>query len=460
MARQRNKDEEVSKLYERVPPQAPDVERAVLGAMLLDNQAIGRAVEILDESCFYDSSHRKIFQAICALFERNEAADQITVAEELKKRGVLEETGGVLYLAELTAEVATSANIEYHAKIVLEKALLRKLIAISTQTVTECYENTGDVFEIVDRAEQRIFSLSERRLKKGFVPLRPVLHETFEAIEKSHEKPTAVTGVPTGFVKLDELTAGLQPSDLIIVAGRPSMGKSAFGLCLARNVAVEEGIPVGIFSLELANHQLAQRFLCAEARVNSHLMRTHRLPDQGWANLSLAVGRLAEAPIFVDDTPGLTVLELRAKARRLQAEHNIGLIVIDYLQLMTGPARAENRQQEISIISRSLKALAKELNIPVVALSQLSRAVEMRGGSRRPQLADLRESGAIEQDADVVLFIYRPAHYGITEDEEGNPTEGIAEVIIGKQRNGPTGTVRLAWIDKYAKFENLATEFR
>ncbi len=459
MARQRNKNQELS-TYERVPPQAPDVERAVLGAMLLDNQAIGRAVEVLDESCFYDSSHRKIFQAICALFERNEAADQITVAEELKKRGELEETGGVLYLAQLTAEVVTSANIEYHAKIVLEKALLRKLIAISTQTVTECYENTGDVFEIVDRAEQRIFSLSEKRLKKGFVPLRPVLHETFEAIEKSHEKPTTVTGIPTGFVRLDELTAGLQPSDLIIVAGRPSMGKSAFGLCLARNAAVEEGIPVGIFSLELANHQLAQRFLCAEARVDSHLMRTHRLPDQAWANLSLAVGRLAEAPIFIDDTPGLTVLELRAKARRLQAEHNIGLIIIDYLQLMTGPTRAENRQQEISIISRSLKALAKELNIPVVALSQLSRAVEMRGGSRRPQLADLRESGAIEQDADMVLFIYRPAHYGITEDEEGNSTEGIAEIIIGKQRNGPTGTVRLAWIDKYAKFENLAPEFR
>jgi replicative DNA helicase len=459
MARQNSKAQELA-TYERIPPQAVDVERAVLGAMLLDNQAIGRAVEILDEDCFYDGSHRRIFQAICALFERNEAADQITVAEELKKRKQLEETGGVLYLAQLTAEVVTSANIEYHAKIVLEKALLRKLIVISTQTVTECYEYTGDVFEIVDQSEQRIFSLSERRLRKGFIPLKPVLHETFEAIEKSHEKPTAVTGIPTGFVRLDELTAGLQSSDLVIVAGRPSMGKSAFGLCLARTAAVEEGIPVGIFSLELANHQLAQRFLCSEARVDSHLMRTHRLPDQAWANLSLAVGKLAEAPIFVDDTPGLTVLELRAKARRLQAKNNVGLIIIDYMQLMTGPTRAENRQQEISIISRSLKALAKELNIPVVALSQLSRAVEMRGGSRRPQLADLRESGAIEQDADVVLFVYRAAHYGITEDEDGNSTKGMSEIIIGKQRNGPTGTVRLAWIDKYAKFENLAPEFR
>ncbi len=459
MARTSNRKQELA-TYERIPPQAVDVEKAVLGAMLLDNEAISRAIEVMDEDCFYDGSHRKIFQAICALFERNEAADQITVAEELRKRGELEETGGVLYLAQLTAEVATSANVEYHGKIVLEKALLRKLIAASTQTVTECYENTGDVFEIVDRSEQRIFSISERRLKKGFVPLRPVLHETFEAIEKSHEKPTTVTGIPSGFVKLDELTAGLQAADLIIVAGRPSMGKSAFGLSLARNAAVEEGITVGIFSLELSNHQIAQRFLCAEARVDSHLMRTHRLPDQAWANLSLAVGKLAEAPIFIDDTPGLTVLELRAKARRLQARHNVGLIVIDYLQLMTGPARAENRQQEISIISRSLKALAKELDIPVVALSQLSRAVETRGGSRRPQLADLRESGAIEQDADMVMFIYRPEQYEITEYDDHTPTKGTAEIILEKQRNGPTGKVRLAWIDKYAKFENLAPEFR
>ncbi|HID95122.1 MAG TPA: replicative DNA helicase [Candidatus Latescibacteria bacterium] len=449
---------QASRVYERVPPQADDIERAVLGAMLIDRQAVSKVIEILDESCFYRNAHRKIYQAIIALFERDEPADQITVAEELRKRGQLEDVGGVLFLATLVRDIPTAANVEYHARIVLDKALLRRLITLSSQIATECYEEAGDVFELIDRAEQMIFSLSERRLKRGFLPLESILHETFEAIEKSHHKPGGVIGVPTGFTKLDELTAGLQASDLIVVAGRPSMGKTAFGLNIARNAAVETKVPVGIFSLEMAGHQVAQRLLCAEARVDSHLVRTGRLPDHAWSRLSIAVGGLAEAPIFVDDTPALSILELRAKARRLQAEHNVGLIIIDYLQLMTGPTRAESRQQEISIISRSLKALAKELNVPVLAISQLSRAVEARGGDHRPQLFDLRESGAIEQDADVVLFIYRPERYGITEDAQGNSLKGVAEIIIGKQRHGPTGTVHLTWLDQYARFENPAFE--
>jgi len=453
---------EVEQRAERVPPQAVDIERAVLGAMLIDRQAISKVVEILDESCFYVSSHRKIYRAILALFERDEPADQITVVEELRKRRELEEVGGVSYLAELAGEIPTSANVEYHARIVLEKALLRKLINVSSQIAEECYQGTGSAFDLIDRAEQRIFSLSERRFIRGFMSLRDVLHVTFEQIEGIHERyrdrAPGITGVPTGYDKLDELTAGLQASDFIVVAGRPSMGKTAFALCIAKSAA-DHGIPVGIFSLEMSSSQLAQRLLCAEARVDQHRLRTGRLLDEEWSRLSICVGSLAEAPIYIDDSPALSALEIRAKARRLQVEHNVGLIVIDYLQLMRGPQNVENRQQEISQISRSLKALAKELDIPVVALSQLSRAVEARGGDHRPQLSDLRESGAIEQDADLVMFIYRPEVYGITEDKTtGRSLEGVAEIIIGKQRNGPTGTVYLAWVDRYARFENLQWE--
>jgi len=453
---------EVEQRAERVPPQAVDIERAVLGAMLIDRQAISKVVEIVDESCFYVSSHRKIYRAILALFERDEPADQITVVEELRKRRELEEVGGVSYLAELAGEIPTSANVEYHARIVLEKALLRKLINVSSQIAEECYQGTGSAFDLIDRAEQRIFSLSERRFIRGFMSLRDVLHVTFEQIEGIHERyrdrAPGITGVPTGYDKLDELTAGLQASDFIVVAGRPSMGKTAFALCIAKSAA-DHGIPVGIFSLEMSSSQLAQRLLCAEARVDQHRLRTGRLLDEEWSRLSICVGSLAEAPIYIDDSPALSALEIRAKARRLQVEHNVGLIVIDYLQLMRGPQNVENRQQEISQISRSLKALAKELDIPVVALSQLSRAVEARGGDHRPQLSDLRESGAIEQDADLVMFIYRPEVYGITEDKTtGRSLEGVAEIIIGKQRNGPTGTVYLAWVDRYARFENLQWE--
>lgn len=441
----------------RIPPQAIEVERAVLGAMLIEKEAVVKAVEVLDEDCFYRDSHRMIFSAIVALFERNEPADDRTIVEELRKRKHLDKVGGASYLAELAAEVATAANVEYHAKIVLEKALLRKLIALSTQIAAECYEDSGDIFDLIDRAEQRIFSLSARRLSKGFLAMGAILHDTMEAIERSHQREGIVSGVATGFDKLDEMTAGLQPSDLIIVAGRPSMGKTSFALGIARNAAVIHRIPVGIFSLEMAGHQLAQRLLCAEARIDAHHMRTGRLPPEDWARLSMTVGKLAEAPIFVDDSAALTPLEIRAKARRLQSEHGVGLIVIDYLQLMRGIGRAESRQQEISQISRSLKALAKELDVPVIAISQLSRAVEMRGGDHRPQLSDLRESGAIEQDADVVMFVYRPEVYGFSNDSQGDQSlEGRAEIIIRKQRNGPTGTVHLTWLNEYAKFENPA----
>ena len=440
---------------ERVPPQAVEVEAAVLGAMLLDQEGISAVLEIIDDTAFYRDAHRKIYNAIVALYERNEPTDLLTLTTELNKRQQLADVGGAFYLAGLVDNVSTAANIEYHAKIVFEKSMSRKLINASTQIAQRAYEATENAEDLLDEAEQMIFALSERKLSRGFTHLNPILHDTFENIERLHAHSSSVTGVATGFTKLDEMTAGFQPGDLIIIAARPSMGKTALCLNIARNASIDGKIGVGIFSLEMASHQLAQRMLCSEARVDSHLMRTGRLPGDAWSNLSIAVGSLAQAPIFIDETPAISVTEVRSRARRLISEHdNLGLLIIDYLQLMRGPREAENRQQEISTISRNLKALAKELNIPIVALSQLSRAVESRGdGQKRPQLSDLRESGAIEQDADVVLFIYRPSRYGQVEEHEKNR----AEIIIGKQRNGPTGTVELVFLDHYAAFENLET---
>lgn len=438
---------EVTTKKDRIPPQSIEAEMAVLGSMLIDKEAVGKVVEILDEFCFYKEAHRKIYAAAVHLYEKNEPVDIVTLSEELKRRKELEGVGGSYYLTELVESVPSAANVEYHAKIVLEKALLRKLISTATEIITESYEAQEDVDELIDKAEHKIFSLSEKRLRKGFVPINPIMHDTFEVLESYHQRRGGVTGIPTGFYRLDELTSGLQKSDLIIVAGRPSMGKTAFCLNVARNVAINAKIPVGIFSLEMASYQLAMRMLCSEARVDAHKLRTGKLPKDDWQKLSLSVGHLAEAPIYIDDTPAPGILEIRAKARRLKVERNVGLIIIDYLQLIQGPKNAETRQQEISLISRSLKALAKELDIPVMALSQLSRAVETRGGDRRPVLSDLRESGALEQDADLVLFIYRPEVYG---------HEGPAEIIIGKQRNGPTGIVKLSFISEYARFENLS----
>lgn len=449
------------RMESRIPPNATDVEKAVLGAMLIEKEAVPKVLELLDDTSFYNPTHQKIYGAMTALFEKGEPVDAVTVIDELRRRGQLNSTEDPVYITQLTLDVTSTANIEYHARIVLEKALMRSLIAASSEVAGRAYNETEDALDLLDDAETKIFQISERRLKKTSTPIRRALHETFEILQEIHGKHSGVTGVPTGFPALDNMTGGFQNSDLLIVAGRPSQGKTALALSIARNAALHREKPtaIAIFSIEMSEQQLVTRLLSAEAKVNAHQLRTGRLPDDQWKNLSRIVGRLAEAKIFIDDTPALGILELRAKARRLRAEHGIGLVIVDYLQLIQGPRSAESREREISMISRSLKALAKELNIPVVALSQLNRAVEART-DRRPMLADLRESGAIEQDADVVLFVHRPETYGILEmkDDEGMtvPSEGVAEIIVGKQRNGPTGTIFLAFRKEYAGFERLA----
>ena len=441
-----------SNTVERALPQALEVERAVLGAMLIDNMAINRVVEVLgDETAFYHTPHRKVYVAIQKLSERGEPVDQVTLTEELVRRGQLDDIGGAVLIAELASEMATAANAEYHAQIVLEKAQRRRLIAAATQTLTESYEEIEDVRELIDRAEQRVFQIAEGELGKGVIPLESALNEVYEAIDSARAHGGALTGVTTGYTDLDEITAGLQPSDMIILASRPSMGKTALTLCMARNAAVKGGTPVLYFSLEMATGQLAQRLLCAEARVDSHRVRTGKLSDDEWDRLANWTGKLIEAPIYIDDTPAISVMELRAKARRAKSEYNIELIIVDYLQLMTTSENYSSREQEIASISRSLKALAKELDIPLIACAQLSRAVESRT-DKRPQLADLRESGSIEQDADVVMFLFRPEVYGIV-DEEGNTQEGVSEIILGKQRNGPIGSVFLTFIAESLRFE-------
>ena len=439
----------VEQVIDRLPPQDMNSEKAVLGAMLQESSAVSKGIEILEDWCFYSGDHQNIFRGMQTLFERNHPIDVLTIASELQRKQLLDQVGGHYYLTELVASVASAANVEYHARIVLEKALLRRLIGAATEISSEAFEAKEQVDDLLDRAEQRIFALSERRLRKGFEWIHPILHKTFETIESYHQRAGSVTGVATGFTDLDMLTSGLQRSDLIIVAGRPSMGKTAFCLNIARYAAVEQKIGVGFFSLEMANYQLAMRLLCSEAKVNSHAVRTGRLPKEHFSRLAHAVGRLAEAPIYIDDTPALSVMEIRAKARRLMADKKVGMFVVDYLQLVRGPRHSESRQVEISLISQSLKALAKELDVPVIALSQLSRAVEQRGGDRRPQLSDLRESGAIEQDADVVMFIYRPEVY--TKELNDN----TAEIIVGKQRNGPTGTVNLLFLKDHVLFANI-----
>jgi replicative DNA helicase len=438
---------------DRIPPQNLEAEVSVLGAVLQEPGALLKAMEHLRSADFYKEAHRKIFGACVELFERNEPVDLVTLANELMRRKVLEEVGGASYLASLVDAVPTSANVAHHARIVKDKAVLSALIQKATAVVGRAYADTDDVDVILDWAEQQIFEISQEKISRSFVPLKAVLKGTFELIETLYERKSHVTGVPTGFAKFDEMTAGLQPSDLIVVAGRPSMGKTSFCLNIAQHAAVHEHTPVAIFSLEMSKEQLVQRMLCSEAKVDSHKLRTGYLSDSDWPKLTRGAGILSESPIFIDDTPGISLLEMRAKARRLKAEQGLGLVIIDYLQLVSGRGRAESRQQEISEISRSLKAMAKELTVPVVALSQLSRAVESRQPPR-PQLSDLRESGAIEQDADVVTFLYRPAFYRVRKDEEADePEDNTTEVIIGKQRNGPTGTVYLAFLREYTVFE-------
>lgn len=436
----------------KMPPQALEAEMAVLGSMLIEPEAASTATEILDETCFYKDAHKKIFSAALALYQQSEPVDVLTVSNELEKRKELDAVGGPYYLTELVERIPSAANVEYYCRIVLDKSLLRKLITVSTKIQQECYDAMTDSHDIIDRAEHEIFALSQNRSRTDFSHIGPVLHKTMETIEGYHGRKGGVTGVPTGFKELDELLSGFQKSDLIIIAGRPSMGKTAFALNIARNAAMS-GVPVGVFSLEMASYQLAMRLLCSEAKVNSHKVRIGQLPDNEWMKLSMTVGLLAETPIYIDDTPALTILEIRSKARRLKAEHDIGMIVVDYLQLIRGGKSAESRQVEIALISQSLKALAKELDIPVVSLSQLSRAVESRGGDKKPMLSDLRESGAIEQDADVVMFIYRPAQYHPSSPVEPE-LENVAEIIVAKQRNGPTDTVELVFIKDYVQFAN------
>jgi replicative DNA helicase len=433
----------------RIPPQAMEAEIAVMASMLLSAEAVNTTIELLDDSCFYKDAHKKIFMAALALNEKNEPVDILTIANELEKRGQLEAVGGHFYLTELVERMPSAANIEHHCKIVLDRALLRKLITVSSEIQQECYEPDQDAFDIIDSAERKIFSLSESNARKDYSHIKPILHKTLEKIEQYNKLEGKVTGIPTGFHKLDDILSGLQNSDLIVLAARPSMGKTALALNIGRNAAAG-GVPVAIFSLEMADYQLVMRMLCSELKIDSHRVRLGKLSESEWGSLGKNVGQLAEYPIYIDDTPGISVLELRSKARRLKAERNIGLIIVDYLQLMRLSTRVESRQIEIAMISQSLKNLAKELDIPVLALSQLSRAVESRGDGR-PVLSDLRESGAIEQDADVVMFINRPAAYGReTEPEQQNK----AEVIVAKQRNGPTGELELVFISKFVQFAN------
>jgi replicative DNA helicase len=437
------------------PPAAPEIEASVLGAMMIEKEAVPKAIELLTAESFYLSEHKKIFEVMISLFESGEPIDTVTLYDELKKREQLDEVGGAVYLSKLSQNISSAANIEYHAKIILEKEILRGLITSSHEIAKAAYSGTEDAFDILDDAERRIFEITESHLKKSFLGMDRAVRDALEYIEAIHSKTNQRFSVPTGFYELDEILGGFQKSDLVIIAARPSMGKTAFALTLARNAAIDHKVPVGIFSLEMSTMQLIIRMLCAEGRLNAHLVRTGKLPSSEGVKLSKNAHKLIESPVYVDDTPAQSVLEIRAKARRLKVEKNIGMIIIDYLQLMQGPAKAESREREISHISRSLKSLAKELNIPVIALAQLNRAVEART-DKRPQLSDLRESGSIEQDADVVIFLNRPEYYGIMKDENGNSLEGVAEVIVGKQRNGPTGDVKLAFIKEYARFENLA----
>ncbi len=434
----------------KVPPQNLDAESSVLGGILLENEAVNQVLELLRPEDFYRESHRKVFRAMIELSDRSEPVDLITLSDCLKNRGELEAVGGTAYLASLADFVPTAANISHYARIVREKSILRSLISTATEIATRGYEEQGSVEEFLDSAEKVIFDISEKKIKASFVAVGDMIKDTLKTVEKLYERKEMVTGVPTGYDDLDKLTAGLQPAELIIVAGRPGMGKTSFALNIAANAAFT-GAGVAVFSLEMAKEQLVLRMLCSEARVNSSKVRSGYLGERDFPQLAKAAGRLHEAPIYIDDTPAISVLELRAKARRLVRDRSkkIGLIIVDYLQLMRGMGTASNREQEISEISRSLKALAKELSVPVIALSQLNRRVEDRG-DRRPMMSDLRESGAIEQDSDVIIFIYRDEVYNKSDESK----KGLAEIIVAKQRNGPIDTVTLTFLNEYTRFEN------
>lgn len=441
-------------VFGKLPPQARELEEAVLGAIMLDKDALPTVLEILNAESFYVDAHQEIYKAMLSLFEHSKPIDLLTVTEELKRMGKLEGIGGPYQLVELTKRVASSANIEYHARIIAQKHIQRELIRVSNTTIRDAYEDSTDVFDLLDAAETGLFKITQTNISKSYEPLGALSGQALKQIEELSKKEDGLTGVPTGFRDLDLLTSGWQPSDLIIIAARPAMGKTAFTLSLARNAAAEFKKPVAIFSLEMANLQLAMRLISGEAEVAGDRLRNGKLHnDQEWARVHRAIEKFNDVPIFIDDTPAINIFELRAKCRRLRKQHGIELIIIDYLQLMTGSGDARgNREQEVSGISRALKAMAKELHVPVIALSQLSRNVESRGGSKRPMLSDLRESGAIEQDADIVTFLYRPDYYGIFQDEEGRDVQGMTEVIVAKHRNGAVDTVRLRFIKEFARF--------
>ena len=437
----------------RVPPQNLEAEQSVLGSILLKDKSLSGVLEILGPADFYRNGHRLIFEAMIELFEKNEPQDILTITNFLKDNNHLEEVGGAAYLAALTSIVPVTANITSYARIIRQKAILRNLIQVNTDIATRCYDEQGDIDVLVDEDEQSIFQIAERKSGQNFVSLKTIIPSAFQSVEKLFKRQELITGVPTGYVEIDKMTAGLQPSDLIILAGRPSMGKTAFAMNIAQHAALVEKIGVGIFSLEMSKEQLAMRLLSSVGRIDSHRIRTGRMLADDWPKLTRAVGMLTNAPIYIDDTPAISVLEMRAKIRRLASQYEVGMILVDYLQLMRGRTSIENRTQEISEISRSLKALAKEYKIPILALSQLNRGLESRT-DKRPMMSDLRESGAIEQDADVICFIYRDEVYNKSED---NPEKGIAEIIIGKQRNGPTGIVKLTFLKEFTMFENLSS---
>lgn len=438
-----------STFIDRIPPQNIEAERSTIGSMLLEKEAIFRAVELLKPDDFYKEAHRIIYQTVVELTNRNEPVDLVTVTEDLRQKNQLDSVGGVPYLTGLVNAVPTAANIEYYARIVEEKALLRALIHSASTIVSQGYEGAEEIDKILDQAEQSIFKVTQRRSSRGYVFLKDILNEAFERIERLFETKGGVTGIPTGYADLDRITAGLQPSDLIILAARPSMGKTTFALNIAEHAAIELKVPVIVFSLEMGKEQLAMKMLCSEAGVDNQRLRTGSLVESDWPKLSRALGRLGEAKMYIDDTPGVSVMEVRAKARRIKAEGGLGMIVIDYLQLMQHRGKSESRQQEVSEISRSLKALARELHVPVIALSQLSRAVEQRT-SKVPGLADLRESGSLEQDADIVCFLYRDEYYNPDSEKKG-----IAELIIAKHRNGPLGSVEFFFQKECSKFVGL-----
>ncbi|MBW4891328.1 replicative DNA helicase [Mucilaginibacter sp. HMF5004] len=443
----------------KLPPQAIDLEEAVLGALMLEKDALSSVIDILKPEVFYRDSHQKIFQAIRILFEKTSPVDILTVTAQLRLQGELEMIGGAYYITELTNRVASAANIEYHSRIIIQKYLQRELIRISTEVINSAYEDTTDVLDLLDKAEKNLFDIAQNNLRRDSRMMDDILRESLKDIEALREKKDGLTGVASGFTDLDRMTSGWQKSDLVIIAARPAMGKTAFVLTCARNAAVDFNKPVVVFSLEMSSVQLVNRLISGETEIEQEKIRKGRLEEWEWKQIHTQIGRLEQAPLIIDDTPALNIFEFRAKCRRLKAQHDIQLIIIDYLQLMHGKGadgKGGNREQEIGSISRALKSVAKELNVPVIALSQLSRAVESRpGGSKRPMLSDLRESGSIEQDADMVLFLYRPEYYGLEFDEDNNPTQGVGEVIIAKHRNGETGRVRLKFVGKYVKFQDL-----